>query len=373
MADCYGWADFWTRNLAPLGYVTWEPVANAEAQQKKWAQENNVHWSAQRWLHDITLAQVAQFAPDIVLVNDYSTFDATFFQQLRQTCPSVRLIVGWCGAPFRDGAVFNAYDVVLSNIPTLVKEFQSRGLVSHLFHHGFQTTIVERLDTPLETLVDFSFVGSLFKGNGMHNARERLLIHLINTTPLQIWADTQASTHRERQRLAFRQRVYDATHYAARNTAVRTLLEYVPEARRYLAMASRPSLDGYTDERLLDRCHPPVFGLGMYRHLADSHITLNTHIDLAAGQASNMRLFEATGVGACLLTEWQPDLHNYFKPDEEVVTYRSAEEAAEKVRYLLGHEAERFRIAQAGKARTHQEHGFDRRAQALNKLIQNHL
>lgn len=373
MADSFGWADFWTRHLAPLGYTAWEPVANAEAQQKAWARENNTSWNEQRWLHDITLAQVCQFAPDVVLVNDYSTFDAAFFHQLRQACPTIRLIVGWCGAPYRDGQVFAAYDMVLSNIPKLVQEFHARGLISHLFHHGFETTITARLGLPLPPEIDFSFVGSLFKGNGMHNARERLLAHLISTTPLKIWAETQTPTLRERQRLPFRQRVYDLTHFVAGLPGISPLLKRIPEAKRYLAMNARPSLAAYTDERLLDRCYPPVFGLAMYRRLATSRITLNTHIDLASGQASNMRLFEATGVGSCLLTEWQPDLSNYFKPDEEVVTYRSPEEAAEKACYLLKHEAERSRIARAGQARTLGQYGFDKRARALNDIIQAYL
>jgi spore maturation protein CgeB len=372
MEDCFGWADFWTRHLGPLGYTVWEPVANAEPQQKAWARENNISWNEQRWLLDITLAQVRHFAPDVVLVNDYSTFDAAFFSQLRQVCPTIRLIVGWCGAPYLDGSVFHAYDLVLSNIPKLVQEFRTLGLLSHHFHHGFDTAIAGRLGPSLKPEVDFSFVGSLFKGNGMHNARERLLVHLKATTSLQIWADTQIPTLRERRRLPFRQRVYDLTRLAAALPGVRPLLMHIPEAKRYLTMSERPSLAAYTDQHLLDRCHPPLFGLDMYRRLSTSRITLNTHIDLAAGQASNMRLFEATGVGSCLLTEWQPNLPIYFKPDEEVVTYRSPEEAAEKVRYLLDHETERSRIAEAGKARTLREHNFQERAIHMDKLIRNY-
>jgi len=373
MEDCFGWADVWTRYLAPLGYTVWEPVANAEPQQKIWARENNFTWDEQHWLHDISLAQVCHFAPDVVLVNDYSTFNATFFQHLRQACPTIRLIVGWCGAPYRDPSIFHAYDIVLSNIPKLVQEFRSHGLVSYLFHHGFDTAIVGRLGLPIEPEVDFSFVGSLFKGNGMHNTRERLLVHLKATTPLQIWADTQAPTLRERQRLPLRQGAYDLIHLTASLPGMRPLLNHIAEARRYLAMAERPSLAAYTDENLLDCCHPPAFGLAMYRRLANSRITLNTHIDMAADQASNMRLFEATGVGTCLLTEWQPDLANYFKPDEEVATYRSKDEAADKVRYLLEHERERKLIAQAGQARVHRDYGFDKRAVAMNAIIQVHL
>ena len=42
--------------------------------------------------------------------------------------------------------------------------------------------------------------------------------------------------------------------------------------------------------------------------------SLNRHIDVAEGYANNMRLFEATGVGALLLTEAAPNLADLFEP-----------------------------------------------------------
>ena len=48
-----------------------------------------------------------------------------------------------------------------------------------------------------------------------------------------------------------------------------------------------------------------------------------------------MRLFEATGAGACLITDRKVNLPAMFEPDVEVVTYSSVEECSEKVRYLL--------------------------------------
>ena len=102
-------------------------------------------------------------------------------------------------------------------------------------------------------------------------------------------------------------------------------------------------------------------------------MTLNNHIDLSSGFANNMRLFEATGVGTCLLTDWKPNLHELFEPDLEVVTYRSAEEAVEKARYLLTHYRERQEIASAGQKRTLSTYTYDHRAQELDRLIRKSL
>ena len=107
----------------------------------------------------------------------------------------------------------------------------------------------------------------------------------------------------------------------------------------------------------------------MYQLLHDSRITLNTHIDISPRSASNMRLFEATGVGICLLTDWKENLAELYEPESEVVTYRTASECVEKVRYLLGHEAERKAIAAAGQRRTLRDHTFTQRATQLHEIV----
>lgn len=135
----------------------------------------------------------------------------------------------------------------------------------------------------------------------------------------------------------------------------------------------RPDLSQYVDTAIAARSYPALFSLSMYQKLRESQITLNTHIDTSAQYASNMRLYEATGVGTCLLTDWKQNLHEVFEPDVEVVTYRSAEEAIEKFRYLLAHDDERRKIATAGQCRTLRSHTFDVRAQQLHRLIQKTL
>ncbi|MEO7634584.1 MAG: glycosyltransferase, partial [Sphingomicrobium sp.] len=98
-------------------------------------------------------------------------------------------------------------------------------------------------------------------------------------------------------------------------------------------------------------------------------VTLNSHIDISATSASNMRLFEATGVGTCLLTDRKDNLTILFEPDREVVTYGSAEEAVEKYRYLASHPKERVAIAAAGQKRALRDHNFDKRAARIDDLI----
>ncbi|MDQ3755068.1 MAG: glycosyltransferase, partial [Acidobacteriota bacterium] len=92
-------------------------------------------------------------------------------------------------------------------------------------------------------------------------------------------------------------------------------------------------------------------------------------IDISPVSASNMRLFEATGVGSCLLTDWRANISTLFEPDREVVTYRNAEECIEKATYLLDHESERQQIARAGQRRTLREHTYARWAAGFDEVV----
>jgi len=110
----------------------------------------------------------------------------------------------------------------------------------------------------------------------------------------------------------------------------------------------------------------------MYHVLNCSRITLNHHGDVLP-YANNMRLFEATGVGTLLLTDWKENLGEMFAPGKEVVTYRTPEECAELIRYYLAHDAERQAIARAGQARTLREHTYEQRTKELIALVHKYV
>ena len=122
-----------------------------------------------------------------------------------------------------------------------------------------------------------------------------------------------------------------------------------------------------------DRCFAPVAGMDMYNLLHKSIITFNKHTDQAWGCVGNMRMFEATGVGTCLVTDSGLNMRDLFEPDKEVVTYASVEEAVEKVNYLLEHPKEAEQIAKAGQARTLKDHTIMNRCQQIDEVIQKFL
>jgi spore maturation protein CgeB len=76
---------------------------------------------------------------------------------------------------------------------------------------------------------------------------------------------------------------------------------------------------------------------------------------------------------ACLVTDWKPNLKDFFDPETEIVSYKNVDEAAEKIKYLLQNDHERNSIAAAGQKRTLQNYTMKIRLQQLIPNIIKHL
>ena len=88
----------------------------------------------------------------------------------------------------------------------------------------------------------------------------------------------------------------------------------------------------------------------MYGKLAESRVGLNVHIDAARDNSGNMRLFEVTGMGACLLTDRKQNLSELFEEGKEIVVFDNAADAEAKLKALLADPGRCARIAAASSA-----------------------
>ena len=121
------------------------------------------------------------------------------------------------------------------------------------------------------------------------------------------------------------------------------------------------------------RCHEPLFGSAYHRMIWNSKIVFNIHSTAAGNTVDNMKMFEVTGIGSCLLTDTGTNMKDLFVEDKEIVTYRSVDEAIEKVRYLTDNPEVTRQIADAGHKRTLRDHTVKNRCQQINEIIQTSL
>jgi spore maturation protein CgeB len=131
-------------------------------------------------------------------------------------------------------------------------------------------------------------------------------------------------------------------------------------------------VDSYSDT-LLKHKKPPVFGIDMFNLFMNSRVVLNFHIGIAGDYAGNMRMFEVTGVGSCLLTDNKKNMSDLFIPGSEVVVYDNDEDCIHKINWLLDHDDERKSIAIAGQQKTLAYHTVANRCSSIVDIINNEL
>ena len=193
---------------------------------------------------------------------------------------------GEIASPLPEGRTFRGYDLMISSWPPIVEHFRSIGVDAQHLRLGFDRRVLDRLPPP-EPRYEVSFVGGFAPS---HPDRIAWLEDILREVPL------------------------DVLGYGLERTA--------------------------PDSPIRAHFRGEAWGWDMYRVLRQSRITLNRHARLDVRGSvntewvNNLRMYEATGVGTCLLTERRPRLDRLFVPDHEVVTYGDTAECIEKIPLL---------------------------------------
>lgn len=370
--DAFGQMAVWEEVLPPLGYEVLAITPHIHPKQMAWARERGLNVTAVNWMPKIALEQAKAFQPDIVYDIDNLKFPTGWRQELREACPSIRAMLGYYCAPIQHEVEFQGYDAMITCVKEWAERFRAMGFPCYLMSHCFNPRVLERIDLNAEPDIDVSFVGGIIRRDSYHLERERMLEQVAGALPLQIFTSQgDLSAFRDGLETALKRGAYRTARLLERLGVRGSRLHSLPFIGRAAGWTGPPMRQ--INPRLLPYVKPPVYGLAMYQTLRRSRCTLNAHIDIAAQWAGNIRLYEATGVGTCLVTDWKPNLSTLFEPDREVIAYRSAEECVEKVRWLLDHPRERREIAERGQQRTLSAHVPAQRAAALDEAFREAL
>ena len=103
-----GNAYFSFKDIIDLGFKATEFVFNASELQKQWATEYNQQYSLYRTL----IAQIADYKPNVVFIQDSVKIPADVIAGIRAVLPGKGLIIGNCCTPYSKGhlELFSLYD-----------------------------------------------------------------------------------------------------------------------------------------------------------------------------------------------------------------------------------------------------------------------
>lgn len=96
---------------------------------------------------------------------------------------------------------------------------------------------------------------------------------------------------------------------------------------------------------------------------------INLNISLRSIQSGiPLRALDIMGAGGFLLSNYQPELAEYFEDGKELALYTSAQDLMNKTAYYLAHEEEREAIARAGLAKVRQLFSYEARVKEMLRL-----
>ncbi|MEW6172013.1 MAG: glycosyltransferase [Bacillota bacterium] len=355
----FGVADFYSDNLRKLGHEAWDVHANNGFLQAAWAREHGAMAkdnaltrlrlreclkklrrtaartplrllkpffrpvlqsldSQQNWFYEILAAQIKYYRPDVLLNQVMNGISVSFLKEVKQY---TRFLVGQHAATkLPESEDWGCYDLVVSSFPPTIDWFRQRGINCALNRLAFEPRILSYLKDSHQKDIPISFIGSF---HAVHKSRVEWLEKIAaRFSELKLWG---------------------------------------------------PSVDQLKNSPALQKHYSgQAWGLEMYRILQGSRITLNHHGDVPP-YANNCRLYEATGVGTLLITDWKPNLHEMYEPGKEVIAYRTPEECTDLIRHYLENDRERQEVSRAGQEKTLRDHTYFQRMQELAEIIQKQL
>jgi spore maturation protein CgeB len=356
------------KHLRKTGVDAIEIISNDGILQKKWAKENSFNESTSN--HEIILAQIKKYKPDVVWIDSTDLLNKNWINKLKSEVPSIKFLVAHICSPYNSiiGESFRHFDLVFTCSPCTLKELERGGVNAYLLYHSFDTNVLNLLKDNRNDFEenDFVFTGSLLTGYGLHKTRiEYLEEFLQNNIEIRIYGNIESQ-----KTIRLKQTLHHTVKLMKRLGVEKVMGDH-SFFKKYGKYADAQIVN--YSSRLVNAVKPPVFGLDMYKVLQRSKLCFNIHGEIAQTCAGNIRLFEATGVGACLVTDWKENMKNIFDLDREVVTYRTTAECVDKVQWLLKNPLEMEKIASAGQNRTLSDHTVEKRVDIIHNIFQSRI
>lgn len=334
--EFFGSSNFYLKNLKRLGWTGNEIVLNDWVSQSLWMKEHGYeakrkeipflnllplrlrnYLSADRWIKEFFFKQIKYYRPDVTYIHDLSVFTKKDLKKIKKFS---RLVVGQIAYPLHiNQNILKGYDLIISSLPNFVNKFKKMKIQSEYLRWCVEKTVPKIIGRK-ERKYDVVYVGGF---TPHHSIGNKILEETAKKIKIDFWG-------------------YGENFLSPLSSIKKTF-------------------------------HGQAWGKDMYKIFSQSKIVINRHINISGKYANNMRMFDATAMGALLITDAKSNMNEFFKVGEEVVVYNNAKDLINKVKYYLAHKVKRQKIAKAGQNRTLKDHTYALRMKTLDKILRKFL
>ena len=333
--------------------------------EAQWAKENNLFYSGKNRILKIGLEKLKKFQPDLIYCSspDYYV-SCGFLNELLDSLSRKPKLIAWYGANCGDEEGFRFFDLTLSNSKHLINSLRKIKINSEYLQHSFDPIILDRIKSKSNKVNRIGFFGNLDTSHDFNN-RTKLLQKLSSTTKL-------LDVHGTIEKPIFSARTKHF-YIKSRHKLSKLVERVLPTSKiRYWSdKGNLPPSPWQVEKKFFNSIKKPLYGQEMLEKLSHYQIAFNFHNKHTGNNACNMRLFEATGVGCCLLTDHKSDIRSLFEPDAEVVTFNNYDDAITKAKYLVENPLIAKQIALAGQKRTLSEYSSKKQVDQLFSYFNN--
>ncbi len=267
--------------------------------QKCWARE---HGMRTQNLDAIKLAQIEEYKPDVFY--NFSAFcDAEFIQMLGKS--SGRKDVCWNGIIEPVPRTFPHYDGYLSLHRPYIGYWRNRGLAACELQPGIPASWSSL--TKCKKNIDVLFYGQYAKR--FFGQRNKVIEDLLDYK-LATGLDIRCHLSYTENRLNI------------------CLIPKLPWTRVCLPVTTFPI------RKIREQSMAPLYGDSLYRTIAQAKIVVNAYTDDNRDFKSNMRLFEAIGLGAFLISE-EGNYPGGLEPEVDFYTYRTSDQMTQQIERVI--------------------------------------
>jgi Glycosyl transferases group 1 len=295
--------------------------------QRLWAKAQGMRDDSP--LDAILLAQIEHHRAEVFYNSDPMRYGDEFLKRLPG---AIRRTIAWRAAPSQGGN-FLSHDVIVNNFAGLLDGYRATGVRAEFLapaHDPEMNAYAARTERPIDVL----FIGTYSRH---HMARAQVLEQVA-----ALRNEMRVVMHLDRSRM--------------------TRLAETPAGWIGPLAKHRRS----KDIRAVAR--EPVFGRDLLDAIGNSKIVINGAIDMAGQDRGNMRIWEAMGCGAALVS----DAGRYpeaITPSEHFASYGSVAEAIGHIRTLVAEDGRRRKLAASGFSMISDRFSKDRQWQRFLEIV----